>query len=200
MTHLEAILIHQCILCYINYFPLYYLIFLATTCDRTSGRDSSKMHQSIRRIRSLSYLFVSFLRNFSSSKSRIQFFKNAIVSDIILNGVKVSSTVFPPMSQHPTKQCTPLRFTFIFHFFKNHSQSTFIYLSQLNNLFRTNDQSHADKSVPSILTIFWCCFFPVKVIILYFYFLVSIRLANTIQRQAAFFRLIHVMFLKQSLD
>ena len=58
MTHLEAILIHQCILCYINCFPLYYLIFLATTCDRTSGRNSSKMHQSIRRIHSLSSAFI----------------------------------------------------------------------------------------------------------------------------------------------
>ena len=36
-------------------------------------------------------------------------------------------------------------------------------------------------------------FFPVEVIILYFYFLVSGRLTNTVQGQTTFFCLIHVM-------
>ena len=40
---------------------------------------------------------------------------------------------------------------------------------------------------------FLALFFPVEVIIFYFYFLVSGRLTNTIQGQTAFFCLIHIM-------
>ena len=189
MTHLEAILIHQCILCYINCFPLYYLIFLATTCDRTSGRDSSKIHQSIRRIRSLSYLFVSFLRNSSFSKSGIQFFKNAIVSDIILNGVKVSSTIFPHESaSYKTVHSAKITLSS----FLRITRSPLHYLSQLNNL--------SGQMINLMLTNlcrpsgqFLALFFPVEVIILYFYFLISGRLTDTIQGQTTFFRLIHIM-------